>query len=45
MSSLTAKQREELNLAIYEYMKKHKFTQAASLFADEASLDVDSGPG
>lgn len=39
MVALTSKQREELNLAIHEYLVKHNFSQAAHLFAEEADLN------
>lgn len=33
MVGLTAKQKEELNQAIHEYLTKSKYTQAANLLA------------
>lgn len=35
---LTPKQKEELNLAIYEYLIKNKFLHSAEYFATEANL-------
>lgn len=39
MVGLTSKQREELNLAIHEYLIKNRFTSAASIFAEEAGIE------
>lgn len=41
MVGLTTKQKEELNLAILEYLNKNKFKNAAEQFADEAGISPD----
>lgn len=41
MVGLTSKQRDELNVAIHEYLVKNKFTTSAQIFAEEAGLDDD----
>ena len=38
MAGLTTRQKEELNLAIHEYLVKHHFIQAAQTLAEEANL-------
>ena len=43
MVGLTTKQREELNLAIHEYLIKQKYTEAAQLFAEESKIKVEAG--
>ena len=43
MVGLTTKQREELNLAIHEYLIKQKYTDVAQLFAEEVKLKTDGG--
>lgn len=45
MVGLTTKQKEELNSAILEYLKKNKFTNAAELFAEEAAINADDNNG
>lgn len=42
MVGLTTKQKEELNSAIYEYLVKHKYPQAASVLANEAAISASS---
>jgi len=42
MVGLTTKQRDELNVAIHEYLVKNNFEQSAELFVEEASLDPSS---
>lgn len=39
MVGLTTKQKDELNVAILEYLIKHGFTQAAQHFSDEAGVE------
>lgn len=41
MVGLTSKQRDELNLAIHEYLVKNKFTSSAEIFAEEAGIQND----
>lgn len=41
MVGLTTKQKEELNLAIHEYLLKHKYLKAAHEFAEETNLKLD----
>ena len=40
MVGLTPKQKEELNNCVYEYLTKNKYAQAASQFAEDASIDT-----
>ena len=37
---LTSKQKLELNLAIYEYLKNQNFTETENLFEVEADVDI-----
>ena len=41
MVGLTTKQKEDLNLAIYEYMIKHKYTTSAQTFAEESQIKIE----
>jgi LisH len=43
MAGLTTKQREELNLAIHEYLVKHHFVSAAEALAEEAKVGLANG--
>jgi len=43
MVGLTTKQKEELNLAIYEYLIKHKYSSAAENFVEESKLNIEGG--
>jgi hypothetical protein len=48
MVGLTTKQKEELHSAIYEYLVKNKYLQAAQALSDEASggqLSLTAGGG
>ena len=40
MVGLTPKQKEELNSAIYEYLIKHKYAQAATVFDEETGAQA-----
>ena len=42
MVGLTTKQKDELNVAILEYLIKHGYAQAASAFSLETGLDAGS---
>ena len=44
MVGLTSKQKEELNAAIYEYLIKYKFTQAAAILLVETGHDNEGAP-
>ena len=39
MPVLSAKQHEDLNFAVYEYLMKFKFEKSAESFKQEASVD------
>ena len=41
MVGLTPKQKEELNQAIYEYLVKNKYAQAASSFIQDTGIATD----
>ena len=43
MVGLTAKQKEELNVAIHEYLLKSRYTQAAAMLAEEAAITASPG--
>ena len=42
MVGLTPKQKEELNMAIHEYMLKNNFVASAQNFQEEAGLDTST---
>ena len=44
MVGLTPKQKEELNLAIHEYLCKNNYLVAAESLKEEASIDPESQP-
>lgn len=41
MAGLTTRQKEELNIAIHEYLVRNHFTSAAEHFAAEAKVNSD----
>lgn len=40
MQALSTKDREELNIAVFQYLKSNRYPNAAEIFQEEASLDV-----
>lgn len=42
MTGLSSKQKEELNSAILEYLRKHNFEQSAEHFAKEANVQKEA---